>query len=79
MTEYKYVEEPILLWLCEPTTGLGWTFRGEEEMAAFDRPLRSYPRRLQGSYAGEAPRGLPNVERGRMTRLTFKVEVRSQP
>lgn len=39
MTEYKYVEEPILLWLCEPTTGLGWTFRSEEEMAAFDRPL----------------------------------------
>ncbi len=45
MSEYSYVEQPILGWLCgEPKekygeVGLGWTYRGEEAMAQFDRPL----------------------------------------
>ena len=45
MTEAAYVELPILSWLCgdpepgAPVGGLGWTYRDEEAMAAFDRPL----------------------------------------
>lgn len=44
MTEYGYVEKPILEWLGgnprnPDDRGLGWTFRGEEQMAEFDRPL----------------------------------------
>ncbi|HEY4884102.1 MAG TPA: HsdR family type I site-specific deoxyribonuclease [Myxococcales bacterium] len=45
MSEYKYVELPILGWLCgEPKTeygagGLGWRYRDEAAMAKFDRPL----------------------------------------
>ena len=46
MSEYGYVEQPILNWLCgEPggTTdlaeGLGWTYRDETAMAQFERPL----------------------------------------
>jgi len=46
MSEYRYVEQPILRWLCgEPKPpeyaagGLGWTYRDEAAMAAFDRPL----------------------------------------
>jgi type I restriction enzyme, R subunit len=45
MTEAAYVELPVLQWLSGhggPTTGdrgLGWTYRDEAEMAAFDRPL----------------------------------------
>ena len=44
MTEYGYVEKPILEWLAgKPTDpadrGLGWTFRTEAEMAEFNRPL----------------------------------------
>jgi type I restriction enzyme R subunit len=45
MTEAGYVELPILEWLAGyggPTpnnTGLGWTYRDEVAMAAFDRPL----------------------------------------
>jgi len=44
MTEYGYVEKPILEWLAgKPTDaddrGLGWRFRTEEEMAEFNRPL----------------------------------------
>jgi type I restriction enzyme, R subunit len=45
MSEAGYVERPILGWLCgEPKTkygsgGLGWTYRDEAAMAAFDRPL----------------------------------------
>ncbi len=45
MSEYRYVEQPILGWLCgEPKAqyaevGLGWTYRDEEAMAQFDRPL----------------------------------------
>ena len=45
MSEAAYVELPVLAWMCgEPTTpyragGLGWTYRDEEAMAAFDRPL----------------------------------------
>lgn len=45
MSEANYVELPILRWLCgEPkaeyrTAGLGWTYRDEAAMAAFDRPL----------------------------------------
>lgn len=45
MSEASYVELPILGWLCgEPKAkygagGLGWTFRDETAMAAFDRPL----------------------------------------
>ena len=39
MSEYSYVEQPILTWLCgEPkpkygTVGLGWTYRDEAAMA----------------------------------------------
>ena len=45
MSEAGYVEIPILNWLAgEPSGGrraggLGWTFRGELEMAVFERPL----------------------------------------
>ena len=45
MTEYGYVERPILNWLCgEPSGtghvgGLGWTYRDEAAMAQFGRPL----------------------------------------
>ena len=45
MSEYGYVERPILDWLCgEPTAtyragGLGWTYRDRSAMAEFARPL----------------------------------------
>ena len=45
MTETAYVELPVLRWLCgEPmpsasVCGLGWAYRDEAAMAAFDRPL----------------------------------------
>jgi type I restriction enzyme R subunit len=45
MTEAAYVELPILGWLCgelKPGAhagGIGWTYRDEEAMAAFNRPL----------------------------------------
>lgn len=46
MSEYSYVEQPILTWLCgEPKPpeyaagGLGWTYSDESAMAAYDRPL----------------------------------------
>lgn len=46
MSEYGYVEQPILGWLCgEPKApkygdrGLGWTYRDETAMAVYDRPL----------------------------------------
>jgi type I restriction enzyme R subunit len=46
MSEYSYVEQPILSWLCgEPkapkygTGGLGWTYRDEAAMAVYERPL----------------------------------------
>ena len=45
MSEYGYVERPILNWLCGETKGsyhiggLGWTYRDETAMAEFDRPL----------------------------------------
>jgi hypothetical protein len=44
MTEYGYVEKPILEWLAGKATdpddrGLGWWFRTGAEMARFDRPL----------------------------------------
>jgi type I restriction enzyme R subunit len=45
VSEYGYVEQPILGWLCgEPkakygAVGLGWTYRDEAAMAAYDRPL----------------------------------------
>ena len=45
MSEYGYVEEPIIGWLCgEPKTkygrrSLGWTYRNELAMAAYERPL----------------------------------------
>ena len=45
MSEYSYVEQPILTWLCgEPkatyrTGGLGWTYRDEAAMAEYERPL----------------------------------------
>jgi type I restriction enzyme, R subunit len=38
MTEYGYVEQPILTWL-SGEQGLGWTYRDEMAMAAYDRPL----------------------------------------
>lgn len=45
MSEYTYVEQPILAWLCgEPKPddeprGLGWTYRDEAAMAVYGRPL----------------------------------------
>jgi Type I site-specific restriction-modification system, R (restriction) subunit and related helicases len=43
MSEAGYVELPVIKWLSGyPTpaeTGLGWTYRDETAMAAFDRPL----------------------------------------
>ena len=45
MSEYGYVEQPILAWLCgEPkskydTVSLGWTYRNEMAMAIYERPL----------------------------------------
>ena len=45
MSEYGYVEQPILNWLCgdsEDTSqagGLGWTYRDYAAMAGFARPL----------------------------------------
>ncbi len=45
MSEYGYVEQPILNWLCgEPKAkcrvgGLGWTYRDEAAMTKFGRPL----------------------------------------
>ena len=45
MSEYRYVEQPILNWLCgeDKATyrvgGLGWTYRDEAAMAQFERPL----------------------------------------
>ena len=45
MSEYGYVEQPILNWLCgDPWDtnrigGLGWTYRDETAMAQFERPL----------------------------------------
>lgn len=45
MTELGYVELPVIQWLSGhgSTTpkdlGLGWTYRDEEAMAAFERPL----------------------------------------
>jgi type I restriction enzyme, R subunit len=45
MSEYTFVEQPILGWLCgEPKTkygarSLGWTYRDEAAMALYERPL----------------------------------------
>ena len=45
MSEYSYVEQPILTWLCGEskekyvTGGLGWTYRDEEAMTVYERPL----------------------------------------
>ena len=45
MSEYRYIEQPILNWLCgeDKATyrvgGLGWTYRDEAAMAQFERPL----------------------------------------
>ena len=45
MSEYGYVEQPILGWLCgEPKAkygarSLGWTYRDEVAMAFYERPL----------------------------------------
>jgi len=45
MSEAGYVELPVIRWLCGPgpsapdQTGLGWTYRDETAMAAFNRPL----------------------------------------
>lgn len=45
MSEYTYVEQPILTWLCGESQakyaagGLGWTYRGEASMAQYERPL----------------------------------------
>ena len=47
MSEYGYVEQPIIGWLCgEPKTkygarSLGWTYRDEQAMAVYDRPLEN--------------------------------------
>ena len=45
MSEYGFVEQPILNWLCgepraiPPVGGLGWTYRDDTTMAQFERPL----------------------------------------
>lgn len=45
MSEYAYVEQPIIGWLCgEPKAkygarSLGWTYRDEAAMAVYERPL----------------------------------------
>ena len=45
MSEYGYVERPILKWLCGEKSatyggsGLGWTYRDQAAMAEFARPL----------------------------------------
>ena len=45
MSEAGYVELPVIQWLSGHGSltpgdkGLGWTYRGGAEMAAFDRPL----------------------------------------
>jgi type I restriction enzyme R subunit len=45
MSEYTYVEQPILTWLCgDPKAnveagGLGWTYRDEAAMMLYERPL----------------------------------------
>ncbi|HKV77266.1 MAG TPA: HsdR family type I site-specific deoxyribonuclease [Candidatus Sulfotelmatobacter sp.] len=45
MSEATYVELPVIRWLCGPgpsqseQKGLGWTYRDEAMMAAFNRPL----------------------------------------
>jgi len=46
MSEYTYVEQPILGWLCgEPKAkygarSLGWTYRDEAAMALYERAAR---------------------------------------
>jgi type I restriction enzyme, R subunit len=48
MSEAGYVEIPILNWLSGEVSGgrraggLGWTYRDEVEMAAFERPLEDH-------------------------------------
>ena len=45
MSEYRYVEQPILQWLVGESKGtyhvggLGWTYRDEAAMTKFERPL----------------------------------------
>lgn len=45
MTERGYVELPVLRWLSgegaaeSSDKGLGWTYRAEAEMEAFERPI----------------------------------------
>jgi type I restriction enzyme R subunit len=46
MSEFSYVEQPILTWLCgelnapkQGAAGLGWIYRDEAAMTAYDRPL----------------------------------------
>jgi type I restriction enzyme R subunit len=47
MSEYGFVEQPILGWLCGESKanfgahGLGWTYRDEEAMAVYGRPLEN--------------------------------------
>ncbi len=66
MNERGYVEMPVLRWLSghgsrtPGDTGLGWTYRGEAEMAAFERPLEDPPVLAQlaaqaGVHVGMAP------------------------
>lgn len=44
MSEFGYVEQPVIEWLTgkpnsPPDTGLGWTYCGEAAMATYNRPL----------------------------------------
>lgn len=45
MSEFGYVEQPVIEWLSgkanqtPPDSGLGWTYRDEDAMAVFNRPL----------------------------------------
>ena len=59
MSEAGYVEFPVIRWLCgqgdraPEDTGLGWTYRDESAMAAFDRPLED-PLVEKPSYHGHS-------------------------
>ena len=73
MTEAGYVELPVIRWLSghgSPTPGddgLGWTYRDEAAMAAFDRPLEDP---LVGSVLVEAIRRInDNVDTEAQARL----------
>ena len=76
MSEYGYVEQPILDWLCgEPRTmyrvgGLGWTYRDTAGMAEFDRPLEDPV--VEGLLNSAILRINPHVKNERQARLAVE-------